>query len=171
MPKGGVWRLVALARVPLVRRSLQRLGSAGCSCGGAGYDRDIPCERLFLGREMPVLWLTAGSRLSLCALPCLVPPCLADAFSGNRGICHAFCAVGKSRTLSRKACTLGGVSPGNFLPDSAQTSTAQQASSVVMLVSVCAELPQLIAIAGDASEKSLCAPGMPWPRLPVSGRM
>ena len=40
-----------------------------------------------------------------------------------------------------------------------------------MLVSVCAELPQLIAAAGDGSEKSLCAPGMPWPRLPVSGRM
>ena len=37
VPKGRMWRLIALAvrRVPLVRRSLQRLGRADCLAGAA----------------------------------------------------------------------------------------------------------------------------------------
>ena len=37
-PKAGCggWSHWLSSRVPLVRQSLQRLGSAGCSCGGAG---------------------------------------------------------------------------------------------------------------------------------------
>ena len=74
VPKGRMWWLVTLAVQPRAASAsvaakagerglfLRRRGAAQ-GTGRAGYrESDFP------GQEMPVLWLTAGRRLPLCAL-------------------------------------------------------------------------------------------------------